>query len=29
MEIDFAAEIVERLEGGGILNHKNDDYVEG
>ena len=29
MEIDFAQEIVERLEGGGIHNHKNDDYVEG
>jgi site-specific DNA-methyltransferase (adenine-specific) len=29
MEIDFAQEIVERLEGDGIHNHKNDDYVEG
>jgi site-specific DNA-methyltransferase (adenine-specific) len=28
-EIDFAREIVERLEGNGIHSHKNDDYVEG
>ena len=28
-EIDFAPEIVERLEGGGIHDHRNHDYVEG
>ena len=28
MEIDFAGEIVERLESGEIKAHKNDDYVE-
>ncbi len=28
-EIDFSAEIVERLEGNGVHDHKNDDYVEG
>jgi site-specific DNA-methyltransferase (adenine-specific) len=27
MEIDFAAEIVERLDSGEIQHHKNDDYV--
>jgi site-specific DNA-methyltransferase (adenine-specific) len=29
MEIDFASEIVERLESGEIRNHRNDDFVEG
>ena len=28
MEIDFAKEIVERLEEGGIHRHQNDDYVD-
>jgi site-specific DNA-methyltransferase (adenine-specific) len=28
-EIDFAREIVDRLEGGGIHDHRNHDYVEG
>lgn len=28
MEIDFATEIVERLESGEIRAHKNNDYVE-
>lgn len=28
MEIDFAQEITERLEGHEIRSHKNDDYVE-
>jgi site-specific DNA-methyltransferase (adenine-specific) len=28
-EIDYAEEIVERLESGEIRSHKNDDYVEG
>ena len=27
-EIDFAPEIVDRLEGGEIRAHRNDDYVE-
>jgi site-specific DNA-methyltransferase (adenine-specific) len=27
-EIDFAPEIIDRLEGGGIRSHKNDDFVE-
>ncbi len=27
-EIDFADDIVERLEGDGIMPHKNGDYVE-
>lgn len=29
MEIDFASEIVERLESGEIRSHRNDDFVEG
>ena len=29
IEIDFAPEIVERLEGGDIHDHRNDDVVEG
>jgi len=28
MEIDFAREIVERIESGEIRSHKNDDFVE-
>jgi site-specific DNA-methyltransferase (adenine-specific) len=28
MEIDFASEIVERLESGEIRSHRNDDFVE-
>lgn len=28
-EIDFAREIIDRLESGEIRSHKNDDYVEG
>ncbi len=28
-EIDFAPEIVERLEAGEIHSHKNDDFIEG
>jgi len=28
MEIDFAKEIVERLEEGGIHRHQNDDYID-
>ena len=28
MEIDFAAEIVERIEGGEVRSHSNDDFVE-
>jgi site-specific DNA-methyltransferase (adenine-specific) len=28
MEIDFAQEIIDRIEGGEIRSHKNDDYVE-
>jgi site-specific DNA-methyltransferase (adenine-specific) len=28
-EIDFAPEIVERLETGEIHSHKNDDFIEG
>ena len=27
-DIDFAAEIVERLESGDIHSHKNDDHIE-
>ncbi len=27
-EIDFAPEIIDRIEGGQIHSHKNDDYVE-
>jgi site-specific DNA-methyltransferase (adenine-specific) len=29
VEIDFAREIVERLESGEIHSHKNGDFVEG
>ena len=29
VEIDFASEIVERLESGEIRSHRNDDFVEG
>ena len=29
IEIDFAAEIVDRLENKHIGHHRNDDYVEG
>lgn len=29
MEIDFAQEIVDRLESHEIRSHRNDDYVEG
>jgi site-specific DNA-methyltransferase (adenine-specific) len=28
-EIDFAQEIIDRLESGSIRSHKNDDYVDG
>lgn len=28
-EIDFAQEIMERLESGEIHSHKNDDFIEG
>jgi site-specific DNA-methyltransferase (adenine-specific) len=28
-EIDFAREIADRLDGGEIRSHKNDDFVEG
>jgi site-specific DNA-methyltransferase (adenine-specific) len=28
MEIDFAQDIIDRIEGGEIRSHKNDDYVE-
>lgn len=28
MEIDFGQEIIDRIEGGEIHSHKNDDYVE-
>jgi len=28
-EIDFAQEIIDRLEGSEIRSHKNDDFVEG
>ena len=28
-EIDYAEEIIDRLESGEIRSHKNDDYVEG
>lgn len=28
-EIEFAQEIIDRLEGGEIRSHKNADYVEG
>jgi site-specific DNA-methyltransferase (adenine-specific) len=29
IEIDFAEEIVNRLESGEIRSHRNNDYVEG
>jgi len=29
MEIDFAQEIIDRLESGAIHSHKNEDFVEG
>jgi site-specific DNA-methyltransferase (adenine-specific) len=29
MEIDFAQEIIDRLESGEIHSHRNDDFVEG
>ena len=29
IEIDFANEIVDRIEGGEIHSHKNGDFVEG
>lgn len=29
MEIDFAQEIIDRLESHEIRSHRNDDYVEG
>jgi site-specific DNA-methyltransferase (adenine-specific) len=29
VEIDFASEIVQRLEHGEIRNHENADFVEG
>ena len=29
MEIDYAKEIIERLETNDILSHKNHDFVEG
>lgn len=29
VEIDFAREIVERIESGEIRSHKNGDFVEG
>jgi site-specific DNA-methyltransferase (adenine-specific) len=29
IEIDFASEIVERIESGEIRSHRNDDFVEG
>ena len=28
MEIDFAPEIIERIESDGIHSHKNDDFIE-
>jgi len=28
-EIDFAPEIIDRLESGEIHSHKNEDYIEG
>lgn len=28
IELDFCPEIVDRLEGGEIQSHKNDDFVE-
>ncbi len=28
-EIDYAEEIIDRLESGEIRSHKNDDYVDG
>jgi site-specific DNA-methyltransferase (adenine-specific) len=29
MEVDYANEIIERLETDDIRAHKNDDFVEG
>ena len=29
IEVDFASEIVDRLEGEHIYSHANTDYVEG
>jgi site-specific DNA-methyltransferase (adenine-specific) len=29
VEIDFAEEIIDRIEGGEIHPHKNNDYIEG
>ncbi len=29
VEIDYAGEIIDRLESGEIRSHKNDDYIEG
>jgi site-specific DNA-methyltransferase (adenine-specific) len=29
IEIDFAREIIDRLEGGQIHSHKNGDFVQG
>jgi site-specific DNA-methyltransferase (adenine-specific) len=28
IEIDFASEIMERIESGEIRSHRNDDFVE-
>jgi hypothetical protein len=28
-EIDYAPEIIDRLESGEIHSHKNDDFVQG
>jgi site-specific DNA-methyltransferase (adenine-specific) len=28
-EIDFAPEIIDRLESGEIHSHRNDDFVQG
>jgi site-specific DNA-methyltransferase (adenine-specific) len=28
VEIDFAQEIIDRIEGGDIQSHKNDDFIE-
>jgi hypothetical protein len=28
MEIDYAPEILERLDSDEIRSHKNDDYIE-
>jgi site-specific DNA-methyltransferase (adenine-specific) len=29
IEIDYAEDIVDRLESGEVRSHKNNDYVEG